>query len=298
MAHHDEDARHHECPICRGRIVHWRTTTGGERSWTIDRCARCGYAFVNPRPSLAFLLRHYASDGHHAVDVTGLADVLAKEAAYPNSSLDGERLVMRAAELGPARGRILDVGCGYGFLSQAALARGFDVTALELASLERSIATEMLGRQPVSTAFEDYETEPSSFDIVFMSQILEHALDVNAWVAKARSLLRSGGLFVVALPNFGSLFRLILQEREPYICPPDHLNFFDARSLGDLIARHGMVVERTDYVSRLPPSTFERRLRKVGPRLVAGVTKVAPKLLQVLDHLRLGQMLNVYARRP
>jgi len=82
------------------------------------------------------------------------------------------------------RNRFLDVGCGYGFFSNEALDAGFDVVALELARNEREIAKKMTGLSPVSSSFEEFEYDRESLGVMFMSQILEHALDVNLWSKK------------------------------------------------------------------------------------------------------------------
>jgi SAM-dependent methyltransferase len=240
-------------------------------------------------------MSHYADSGHHAPDVHSLEDALTMERAYPNSSLDGDRIAKRARALLGSTGLALDVGCGYGFLARAAKRVGFDVTTIELAATERRIATEMLGCEPVASPFEDYAATPGSFDVVFMSQILEHALDVNAWVDKAHALLRPGGLFAIALPNFGSAFRHVMQEREPYICPPDHLNFFDGTSLKQLVERHAFEVREVSHVSRLPRSTFARRLGDGA--LTSAACWLAPRVLSALDGARLGQILNLYAQK-
>lgn len=37
---------------------------GGDKMYNLDLCNSCGYSFVNPRPSLAFLMDYYSSFGH------------------------------------------------------------------------------------------------------------------------------------------------------------------------------------------------------------------------------------------
>ena len=72
-----------------------------------------------------------------------------------------------------------------------------------------------------------------------MSQILEHACDINLWMEKVHGLLKEEGLVAIAVPNFNSFLRFFLEEREPYITPPAHLNFFSPTSLGRLLEKHG-----------------------------------------------------------
>jgi len=247
----------------------------------------------------------YSTSGHQTSDAgisddVSLSDVLRREAQHPNSTIDAARLVDTIRLLSPARDGLtfLDVGCGYGFFSRAAKERGFAVTSLELAKTERAVARAMLEAEPVASSFEDFTPSPVSmqFDALLMSQILEHAFDVNLWMSKARGLLRNGGVIAIALPNFDGFLRHLLGASEPYITPPAHLNFFAPGSLRRLLEKHGFKVEIVQHVSRVPLATFEKRLpRGLGlPRLAWRSSRVA---LGFMDAARLGMMINVYARK-
>jgi len=52
--------------------------------------------------------------------------------------------------------------------------------------------------------------------------------------SKAHTILERNGIVAIALPNLGSIFRIVMQEMEPYICPPAHLIFFNPYSLSKL----------------------------------------------------------------
>lgn len=285
------------CPICESAFSAWRIKASEGHAYSIVRCDGCRYAFVNPRPSLAFLRELYAVQGHGAAPMT-FEQVMSQEREDPNSTLDADRIVRKIRSLSPPQGPFLDVGCGYGFFSRAAQANGFNVVAIELASGERATARAMTGVEPIAETFEDVSLEPGSMSVVLMSQILEHAYDVNLWVRKAYELLCSGGIAAIALPNFGSLQRLVLNEREPYICPPEHLNFFSPRSLSRLLAKHGFEILAIESVSRIPARTISRRL----PRPVRASAPIFGALGRItckaLDAVRLGMMINVYARKP
>jgi 2-polyprenyl-3-methyl-5-hydroxy-6-metoxy-1,4-benzoquinol methylase len=298
------DTRFEACPVCASALREWRTKTGGGASYRIDRCVACGFAFVNPRPSLAFLTDYYATIGHQLQSRSGAtaptaAAVEERERVEPNSTLDARRLVgtIKTLRLGQDGGRFFDVGCGYGFFSRQASREGFEVVALELAENERRIAAALTGLDPLAVSFEEYEGGPASFAAILMSQILEHAQDVNAWIAKAHRLLQPQGILAIALPNFGSATRLVLQENEPYITPPEHLNYFSARNLSALLAKHGFRVEKIEWVSRIPRRAFERRLPRVARPVLPLVDLAAAASLRLLDSLGLGVMLNVYGRR-
>ena len=239
---------------------------------------------------------YYATSGHgERSEAKSLEVVIHEERRSPNTVIDAKRIVRTAASLlpSPASKSFLDVGCGYGFFSKAAMDAGFTTTTLELASIERGIATEMLGAAPIATSFEAFDAGAHRYSVILMSQILEHALDVNAWVAKARDLLEPGGILVIALPNFNGIYRRVLGARDPFVVPPAHLNYFTPRSLRTLLKRHGLTTTRLDWVSRVPASSLERRFKALAP--VANIT--ARATFALVDAMRLGVILNAYAKR-
>jgi SAM-dependent methyltransferase len=248
-------------------------------------------------------MNYYNSFGHGHFDTGGEApnhgSVLAQEQSDPNSTIDAKRLIKTIKSLvkNCTSNRFLDVGCGYGFFSKEALDAGFDVVALELAENEREIAKEMTGLSPAASSFEEFECDPESLGVVFMSQILEHALDVNLWIKKSRDFLVNDGILAIALPNYGSIFRMIMQENEPYICPPAHLNFFNPDSLSKLLENHGFKTEAIQWISRIPKRTFEKRLPRLGKPLLPVINVASSASLKIIDAFRLGMMINVYGRK-
>ena len=243
-----------------------------------------------------FLIDFYSSEGKDGLTPES---AISQERAQPNSTIDAARMVGTIDRLtrALANRRFLDVGCGYGVFSRCAIDAGFDVLPLELAENEREITRAQTGLDPVACTFETFESPPESFGVVFMSQVLEHAQDVNLWVGKACKLLVPGGILAVALPNFDSIFRRCMQENEPYIIPPAHLNFFTPKSLSLLMRTHGFQVEAVQWVSRIPRDTVLKRTPFLGgaawPVVNAGLSAV----MGTLDSLRLGMIINAYGRK-
>jgi SAM-dependent methyltransferase len=250
-------------------------------------------------------MEYYAAAGHQlqgareAIHLS-LAEVLSQEEADPNSTVDARRMMTNLRRMTADEGddrSLLDVGCGYGFYAREAQRTGFSVVALEMASEEREIARAMTGLDPLDCPFEELAWDGPRFSAVLMSHILEHALDVHAWVEQARGLLGTGGILAISLPSFDSVFRHILQERDPFICPPTHLNFFTAASLSALLRAHDFSIERQEWVSRIPRRAIVRRipvLRTALAPLACGTARLA---LSACNALHLGMSLHVYGRK-
>lgn len=298
-----EQKQYETCPVCCSSIKTWRVKDVGNERYKLDLCGSCGYSFVNPRPSLSFLMNYYSLSGHGPDGVedgtVNLESIIKREENNPNSNIDARRLIKTIKSLtqDSYNSKFLDVGCGYGFFSKEALDADFEVIALELAENDRAITKQMTGLNPVPCSFEEFECAHESLSVVLMSQILEHALDINLWIRKSRAFLVNEGILAIALPNYGSIFRMIMQENEPYICPPAHLNFFTPNSLSRLLENHGFKVEVIQWVSRIPKTTFEKRLPKFGKLLLPIIHTASSALLNIVDALHLGMIINVYGRK-
>jgi 2-polyprenyl-3-methyl-5-hydroxy-6-metoxy-1,4-benzoquinol methylase len=296
--------KYSNCPICNSDIKHWITKQNEAGLFEIDRCNSCDFAFVNPRPKLDFLMEYYSfsGDGQGKKEVSTLATILENEKKYPNSSVDAKRMLTTVCnflnkENNQFGQKLLDVGSGYGFFSYEALKRGFEVTAIELATVEREIAIQMTGLKPIAKSFEEFQHDGPLFDVILMSQILEHALDINLWINKAYSILKPNGIISIALPNYMSIFRKVMQSNDPFIYPPAHLNFFSRKSLTLLLSNFGFKVICVQYVSRIPSDSIQNRFKSFGKILPIISAKVVPVLLKGIDFLHLGMIINIYAKK-
>lgn len=298
-----EDVTYTQYPICASSIKKWRSKRGADhQNYKIDSCINCRYSFVNPRPPLQYLMRYYTelSTNKDNDNVLNVASVLNGEKKEPNSTLDAKRMLRTIKDLlgDTNEKKILDIGCGYGFFSQEALSYNFKVTAIELGAFERTVTKELTGIDPLNCSFEEYiPPPPLQFDVILMSQILEHALDINLWIKKAQKYLVNGGILCIALPNFSSIFRKLMQEKEPLICSPEHLNFFSLKNLVHLLAKYDFVVDSVNWQSRLPVSAFENRLPSFMNPLVKVIHSFSKIALKIVDNIKLGSVINVYARK-
>jgi SAM-dependent methyltransferase len=287
------------CPICNLTTATWRVKETDHALYPIQICRSCRYAFAVPRPSIEELKKYYCKNGHGiGTAMPEPSAILDRETEHPGSTLDAKRIlkiIQRNLSIGLPK-TFLDVGCGYGFFSNEALQCGFEVTALESASYEREVARLLLGFEPVNAWFEETDIS-SKYSAILMSQVLEHVRDINFWIKKATRLLNKGGVLCVALPSFDSIFRHLLSEKDPYICPPIHLNYFSLRSLKKLLQKHNLETVASCSISRIPISTVEKRMPFKSSTVTKSFHNASVLGMKVMDKIGMGQMLNVYAVR-
>ena len=104
------------------------------------------------------------------------------------------------------RGRLLDVGCAYGFLVKTAYERGIDAFGVDISSyainqgqqLNRSVAPRLsvVAAEDVAKKFDE-----ESFDMIIAMEIVEHLPCPEIALAGFYKLLKKGGLLVLTTPS-------------------------------------------------------------------------------------------------
>jgi 2-polyprenyl-6-hydroxyphenyl methylase/3-demethylubiquinone-9 3-methyltransferase len=121
-------------------------------------------------------------------------------------------------------GRALDVGCGTGFLLERLAERGYSGVGVDLSPRSVEHARERLreigaeGRLTAQVG-SAYEPPEGPFDLIALTDVLEHLEDPRACLRALRARLAPDGLIVVSTPNRRSLpgARRWLAERVPGI---------------------------------------------------------------------------------
>lgn len=96
--------------------------------------------------------------------------------------------------------KVLDLGCGYGWHSQFALAHGAEkAIGIDISEKMLKKAQEMINSERFSTqqsAIEDIDFLPQSFDIVISSLAFHYVKDFNSVCAKINKMLVPNGKFI------------------------------------------------------------------------------------------------------
>jgi len=193
---------------------------------------------------------------------------MASEVEFPNSTVDAQRMVSYAKQLlmpiKKGKAKALDIGAGYGFFSRAALEQGFQVTAVNPASAENRIFKQLNGFEPIPLFFEEVDFGREKFDLVILSQVLEHLVDPFQVLVKVRKLIKPEGVLALAVPNVDAILIKILGSRSSFLGLPQHIIHFSRQGLRAILQRAGFAVSHHSYFSRIPYFSISNRLNIHG----------------------------------
>jgi 2-polyprenyl-3-methyl-5-hydroxy-6-metoxy-1,4-benzoquinol methylase len=180
-------------------------------------------------------------------------------ASYSQKELDWFRvkLQQKHAAVSKLRGQIpgsfLDVGCGEGFAMSFFHSLGWRVSGMDYSSvgIERMNPdmSDFLTAGNVFTSLDQEIASGHRYDLVWLSNVLEHVSDPEALLKSLRRLITPDGVLVVTVPNDGtSLHEHLLKQEQIserfWIAIPDHLAYFDSVSLKTTTEACGWSCER------------------------------------------------------
>jgi SAM-dependent methyltransferase len=295
-----------ECVACRAeKIRYWRqknfhyTENASNKEFHIYRCENCGTGFLNRPPHVKLLQSIYQYSGQALTQSITLEDVLAREEAFPNCTVDAERMSRQAHLINNSgNGRALDIGSGFGFYTQALRKAGYRTVSINPGQYENEVFRNLNGDEPLAVMFEQYEpSEP--FGVVMMSQVLEHLLNPDNAIGKVADLLAPGGVLACAVPNYDSFLVKLLGTRDnACLWVPEHVNYFTESGLKALVERNGFKVVKVEQITRIPFNALSKRLRLKGQSaaVVDGwVKSLQAPFIRLMHRFGLGIYINLYA---
>jgi SAM-dependent methyltransferase len=223
-----------------------------DKDHTIGVCLHCGVSFLYPQPGEDELRQLYSEQYYHA---WGLQDGEENEVtrrmkrATFRLRLDliqgfedkgGNKAGSDAGNKSGSRGVVLDVGCATGYFLEEAQEAGYDPYGVEFSSFSAAIAKRKFGDDRVFEGIlEGCGWPDGSFDLITMSDLIEHVRDPAETLGKAAALLKEDGLIMIMTPDTRSLSARLMGRRWTHY-KPEHFFCFNRRSMEGLAARCGL----------------------------------------------------------
>jgi SAM-dependent methyltransferase len=142
------------------------------------------------------------------------------------------------------KGKILEIGCGIGNISEYFVNDNLDIVLSDLRDnyieiVKKKFSKEVLKIDLVDADFDvKYSSLVGTFDTVFALNVVEHIKDDVLAIKNCKKLLKKGGHLVILVPAYQSLFNNFDVELE-------HYRRYNHKSLKEIIYKNELTVKKT-----------------------------------------------------
>jgi len=271
--------------------------SGASGNLDVNRCKSCGFVYLASwEQSLAKSQELYDYYGR-------LSEADLTRRYSPENRARQQELLTALA--GHTRGRrLLDVGCGDGQLLQTAKDEGWDAVGIDLAETA-ILLCHRRGLTASKTDFFDGSLDEKRFDVIVMSELIEHVPSPQRFLKRAEELLDAGGVLYLTTPNFGSLARRMLGALRKIASEQTRLreikieanNIAPSTFVGWLRARGAPTTGEAAEMHRDTRKGIDQRLRRAVLRSRSlGTTK--DLLNHAISRAGLGDTLVAWLQKP
>jgi len=98
--------------------------------------------------------------------------------------------------------KVLEIGSGIGYLTYSLIKENYDVIGLDISETAVNNANKNFGKHYVcADLFEYSQLYPESFDVVILTEVIEHVDKPIDFIASILKLLKPGGHAIISTPN-------------------------------------------------------------------------------------------------
>lgn len=276
-----------ECPACSSKFKVFKYETDG---FTINKCTKCHTLFVENIPSLDELLAQYKKSDYYHLPIDS-EERITFENRRRAKIINGFK----------ATGTVLDIGCAKGSFLDEMKTYDYDTFGIEMSSVNAELCNAKGHNVYLGDLDSFYKINMGKkFDIISCLDVLEHIHKPREFLLAIKSLLKDDGLLILSTPNFSGFISKLLGKRDPYIIPPEHLNFFTKRGLSRLFKLTGFRVIKLNTFGYLTENGLNRTILKYFPKYLHNVSfllKPTIKLsIKALNYFNQGLELEYYLK--
>jgi len=220
------------CPLCGGSNIREKYANAPLPIW---HCI-CGAVFLSPFSVPEDLKDMYRESYYES---WGLAADNEEGPRQMKHLTFEARLKRISHRLEP--GKVLDVGCATGYFLEVAAEAGWDVHGVELSEYSARLAQKKFGDRVFNGTLEEAYYADETFDLITLSDLLEHVQKPAAFLREVRRILKPTGLLMIVTPNAASLScRLMGVNWSHY--KAEHLHYFSPRTIKQLLTDSGFTL--------------------------------------------------------
>lgn len=205
-----------------------------EQSFSVIKCANCGLARTWPVPvesTEAEKFYEEFDDYNLRYKSFNLWKIYCKK-------------ILKIINIYKKRGELLDVGCNVGIMVKESMDKGYSAVGIDISNsaIEFGKKHLNLGDYLFRGILSENLFLNKKFDIITYIHVLEHVADLNAEFEKIKKILKQDGILLISVPNYNSLWRILLRNKWYGFCPKQHIWQFSRESLEKILKKNNFLI--------------------------------------------------------
>lgn len=243
------------CPLCGSQETTFYSYCTdfavSKEQFLLLRCTSCGLVFTDNAPDEQRMasydrLKHRLKLGDEPEGLTDRLYYRVRKTMLPHKARIVEKCSFRS------EGSLLNYGAKTGWFSNYMEKKGWKVTSVENYHEERLFSLEMFHHRMIDVNDVD-NLIPESFDVITLWHVFEHNHNPHKLLDTFHSLLRPGGILLMACPNIRSTDAMHYGPYWAAYNVPRHRWHFDSMTITNLASAHGFTLMHHE---RLPYDSF------------------------------------------
>ena len=223
------------CILCHIQMKKYLKKNG----YWIYRCPLCHLSQTELKKNYASFVKEFYSQGYYEGDPTRSAYV-SYEADKPLIVRNMRKFLSFIRSKKPS-GKLLDVGCAFGYFVELALSEGYDAYGFDPSAFASSEAGRLVGPSRIKEGTIRSVAYPkNSFDVITLFDVFEHLQDPLADMKKLSSLLKKDGVMMIATGDTRSVAAKVFRRKWTFYIPPQHIFFFHRKNVRELLKAVGL----------------------------------------------------------
>lgn len=226
-------------------------------------CPECGTGKTFPIVAEDELGAFYEGGYGNYIDTDADPSLLKRLLALPRWIYQWRTRTCMPISAARGPGRMLDIGCGNGWVCEMMKKHGWDAVGIEpspVACAESAARGVEVHEGTINTV----ELPEESFDAVLFYHSLEHTVDPRHDLRRARGLLKTGGQILIAVPNFGSPEAKKFGTAWHPLELPRHRTHFTQAGLEELLKSEGFSIDETTTGTPLLSYLSSLQIKRTG----------------------------------
>lgn len=248
------DFEDQNCPVCNNAEKHalfeinYRSikviellNLGFSKKIWLYKCSSCGHHYASPQINDLLLDKYYRKIN---------SEYFKPSLNVPDEVISYEEpSVFELVTKEKKTGKVLEIGCGTGFLLNRFKESGWQVYGIEPSPFASKITKEIYGIDILSN-YIDETIESNQFDVVLMLDVIEHIKDPNKLISDIQKVLKKDGILIIGTGNINSFNARLCLKRWAYFGSYEHISFYSPQSINYLLKRNGLYIKeliKTSY---------------------------------------------------